>query len=136
MLRYVIYSQLKNDEWHQISELWQSHLDEKRIPSWKADFPMAARRRILSLFRPFTSGSTLPSGSGVIAGFFYRDLDGDGGLSIGETLPATLVGAPAMADKDADVNCYFNCYWTGPISVGTTCRLLFEADVSLLFLKQ
>ena len=89
---------------------------------------MEARRKMLSLFQPITPGSKLLPGSGIIAGFFYRDLDGDGDLSIGETLPATLVGTPTLADKNAGVNCYFNCYWIDPLEAGTTCIIIFTAE--------
>lgn len=78
-------------------------------------FPRQARERIEQL---------LSSGQGaVVAGHFYRDLDGDGAFCVGDQLCASLLGLPTLAGCASPPEFAANCYWFAGVPAGGARRL-------------
>lgn len=82
---------------------WDLMVQEAGATVDSACFPLTARERMLE--------EAEESGACVVAGFFYRDNNGDGKYQQGEELPATLLGAPRLEHGESPAKMYFNCYW-------------------------
>ena len=89
-----------------------------------AVFPSTARRDILSAISDDGGGNE----AAVIAGFYYRDLDGNGRYDPGEECEATLLGEPAILESDVVPALYHNCYLFGPLKSGETYTIRFAPD--------
>ncbi len=82
--------------------------------------PLEARRQIMKLLGD--------KDLAVIAGCFYRDLDGNSQYDPGEELSASLLGGPGIDAEGIFVNMYFNCYWFDPVKPGKSYRIRYEQD--------
>lgn len=117
-----------NNEPDNLQTEWLKLLQFSGIDSGQADFPSAAKCRILELFGDSARAKRADGGNAaiprraVVAGFFYRDIDGNGAFEPGEELPATLLGDPVLLQDGAPLEgaaaLYFNCYWFDPIELG------------------
>ena len=92
------------------------------LPETARRFPLEAQRRIGELLE--TAASETTTGA-VLAGFFYRDHDGNDRFSNGEEFPAAILGAPQL--NGASLFTYFNCFWSDVLSPGGSVVLRFEA---------
>ncbi len=100
---------------------WQALLDKEGIPADQADFALLQRRDILA--------ALTDDNAAVIAGFFYRDNDGDGKYDHGEAISATLLGLPTLAGPGApDVECHAYSFHFGPLQAGETYTLSYDVE--------
>jgi alpha-mannosidase len=101
---------------------WSVMLADQQIPAEQADFALRARGEILKTLSD-------PSAA-VIAGFFYRDTDGDGDYEPEERLTAALLGLPQLTGPDAPASptVYTNCFCFGPLKAGHSYTLTFDVD--------
>ena len=90
------------------------------LPEPARRFPLEAQRRISELLETAESDSTVA----VVAGFFYRDHDGDDTFSDGEEFPGAILGAPQL--NDASLHTYFNCFWSDALLPGDKVVVRFE----------
>jgi len=101
---------------------WREAVAQAGCGEEEANFPLLARRDILARLNGRGEGA-------VLAGFFYRDLDGDGAFSPGEQLMATLLGLPTLTGPDAsEAQWQTNCFWFGPLQVGQSYTLAYEVE--------
>ena len=99
---------------------WRELIDRQGIDPDQSTFELLARRDILA---------ALDGGdeTAVIAGFFYRDNDGNGEFEPGEELTATLLGLPTLSGPDApQIKTYAYCFWFGPLKAGETYQLSYD----------
>ncbi|MFH1730610.1 MAG: glycosyl hydrolase-related protein [Planctomycetota bacterium] len=109
-----------------VNTAWMQLLAGK--PYGDADFPIEAKRGILAGLG-WTGSGPLPAVDGkVIAGFFYRDNNGDGSFTAGEELSATLLGAPSLDGTGLLAKMHWNCFWFEGVEPGREYELVFEAD--------
>jgi alpha-mannosidase len=100
---------------------WASLLERANIPAEQANFALLQRRDILDALVDETVG--------VIAGFFYRDNDGDGAYDPGEALSATLLGLPTLDGPDAPaVQTHAFSFHFGPLRAGQTYMLTYDVE--------
>jgi len=97
-------------------------------PRGDADFPIEARRGILAGLGWKGSGPVPAVDGAVIAGFFFRDNNGDGAFTPGEELAATLLGAPYLRGSGLQPKTHWNCFWFEGVEPGRKYELVFEAD--------
>ena len=101
---------------------WRELLERQDIAADQAGFSVLARRDILAVL----DGA---DGAAVIAGYLYRDNDGNGAFEPGEELTATLLGLPELAGADAgEITSYANCFWFGPLEAGQTYTLTYDVE--------
>jgi len=107
---------------------WDRLLDEQQITRQQAAFGLLARRDILEVLAEGASEKGAPAVA-VVAGFFYRDNDGDGVYNPGEELTATLLGLPELTGPGAPaIKAYANCFWFGPLKCGRTYTLNYDVE--------
>ena len=102
---------------------WAELLDRCGLDAEQANFPLLAKREIMSAL----DGDE----SAVLAGFLYRDLDGDGAYTPGEQLTATLLGLPKLVGADADelaAQAQADCFWFAPLSAGQTVTVTYKVE--------
>lgn len=91
-------------------------------------FPFEARSRLIEALR-IDDGRTPEKAAAaiyaVVTGFFYRDHNDDGEYSVGEEFPGAILGTPLL--NGASASTYFNCFWSAPLSPGTSVTLSFQA---------
>jgi len=99
---------------------WAERTERQAIAAEQAEFSVLAKRDILA---------ALNDGAAVLAGFLYRDHNGDGAYTPGEQLTATLLGLPQLAGPDApEVTSYANCFWFGPLKPGGSYTLTYDVE--------
>lgn len=104
-----------------VNEQWQTLLDRASIPADQADFALLQRRDILGLLAD--------SDAAVIAGYFYRDNNGNGHYDFGEAISATLLGLPVLSGPDTPVaEAYAYSFHFGPLQPGETYTLTYDVD--------
>ncbi|HDZ19962.1 hypothetical protein LCGC14_0095420 [marine sediment metagenome] len=108
---------------------WARLLARRGIPADQADFGAVTQHDILAVFGHNGSDGLPELTTGVLAGFLYRDHDGDGRYDPGEAITATLLGLPTLTGAGAaEIHSYGNCFWFGPLTVGQTYTLTYDVD--------
>ncbi|MHC4985207.1 MAG: glycoside hydrolase family 38 N-terminal domain-containing protein, partial [Planctomycetota bacterium] len=104
-----------------INAAWAELLDRSGVAPEQAAFPLLAKRDILAALADDPSQA-------VVAGFFYRDLDGDGAFTPGEELTATLLGMPTLSGSDTEARCRPNCFWFESLVDGAEATIAYDVE--------
>ncbi|HDZ43658.1 MAG TPA: hypothetical protein ENH80_06925, partial [Phycisphaerae bacterium] len=100
---------------------WRELLGAGNIPAEQADFGLLAKQDILA--------ALADDNTAVIAGFFYRDNDGDGAYTPGEAATATVLGLPTLAGPGAgEATGYCTSYCFGPLKAGETYSVSYDVE--------
>jgi len=101
---------------------WAELLGRYGIAAEQAAFPLLAKRDILAALEGSES-------TAVLAGFLYRDLDGDGAFTPGEQLTATVLGLPTLSGADpAPPQAQADCFWFSPLPADETVTVVYEVE--------
>lgn len=90
----------------------------REIAGLRAEFPLEAKRSILEALRS----------APVVAGFLYRDNDGNGAHTPGEETSVTLLGAPRLDGLEKQAGLNWNCYWFSDLKAGGEYKLVYDVD--------
>ncbi len=120
------------DSVERIDAVWAALLGQCGIDAGEADFELRARHDILVALG-WDGSEALPdlSGRGVIAGFYYRDLDGNGAFTpdANEKLSATLLGVPTLTGTSApEATTYLYTLVFAPVVAGETYTMRFDVE--------
>jgi alpha-mannosidase len=115
-----------------IEAVWNTLLMQCGVDPREATFELRARHDILVALG-WDGSDKLPdlTGRAVIAGLYYRDLDGNGAFTpgVGEKLSATLLGVPTLEGPDApQVTTYLFTFVFAPVRAGQTYTLRFDVE--------
>ena len=101
---------------------WAALCERSGVGGADAAFGAVARHDILKTLGDDTT-------TAVIAGFMYRDNNGNGQFDAGEQLSATQLGLPRLIGADAPEPCaYADVFFFGPVKAGQAYTLSFEVD--------
>ncbi len=104
-----------------VNNQWQQLLDQAGISVDQANFALLQRRDILA--------ALTDANVAVIAGFFYRDNDGDGKYDHGEAISGTLLGLPTLSGPAAPaVECHAYSFHFAPLRAGETYTLTYNVE--------
>ena len=107
-----------------INRDWNNLLTPLGVASEQAAFSIVARRDILGILQPRKDE---PAGApAVVAGFFYRDNDGNGQFTPGEAINGSLLGLPTLDGAKATIKTYGNCFFFGPLAPGQSVTLKYK----------
>ncbi len=120
------------DSVERIEAVWSMLLTQCGIDACEADFELRARHDILVALG-WDGSDALPAlaDQAVIAGFYYRDLNGDGAYTPNakEKLSATMLGAPVLAGTEAPLaKTYMFTLVFAPVTAGETYTMTFDVE--------
>ena len=87
-------------------------------------FPLEAIEAILEAIKPAAG----KKGAAVIAGFYYRDNNGDGRYSPGKEFSAALLGAPNLGGTNLKAQTCWNCFWFEGVEPDREYTLVYDVD--------